>query len=216
MLNSLIQLLLSAIPVASCNAHGALRACTVREIRAWLVMGTALVLGGCNTYGGFAGADWPMPYHPTTTLGSNGKSVAITVEDRRPYIVSGDKAPTFIGLVRTGVGIPYNTTFEPAEVVAEKIKRDIAAEASAQGYDIGHGDYTMDVVIREFKHDGVTQYSIFHKLEVAVSHGGQERTTTIEDKRSGTIDITGRRWGALLKDYYSTMIRSIVATLEDN
>jgi hypothetical protein len=179
-------------------------------------MGTALVLGGCNTYGGFAGADWPMPYSPTTTIASNGKSVAITVEDRRPYIVSGDKAPTFIGLVRSGFGIPYDTTFQPAEIVAEKIERDIAAEVNARGYDIRQGDYTMDVVIREFRHDGYTQYTIFHNLEVTVSHEGQERTTTIEDKRSGTIDMTGRRWGELLADYYSTMIRSIVATLEDS
>ena len=184
-------------------------------IRTGVTIAAALFLSGCGgmTYGGFFSADWPMPYSATTTLDSNGKSVVITVEDRRPYILSGDKEPTFIGLIRSGGGIPYNTTFEPAEVVAEKIRRDIVAEVSAQGYDIGQGDYTMDVVIREFKHDGVTQYSIFHKLEVAVSHGGQERTPTIEDKRSGTIDITGRRWGALLKDYYSTMIRSIVATL---
>ena len=215
MLSSLVQLLFSAAPVAGCNAHDALRACTVREIRAWLVMGAVLVLGGCNTYMGFAGADWPMPYNPTTTVYSNGKSVTITVEDRRPYIVSGDKAPTFIGFVRAGFGIPYNTTFEPAEVVAHKIKRDIVAEVSAQGYDIGQGDYTMDVVIREFKHDGYSQFTIFHNLEVTVSHEGQERTTTIEDKRSGTLESPDR-WSALLADYYSTMIRSIVATLEDN
>ena len=215
MLSSLVQLLFSAAPVSSCNAHDALRACTVREIRVWLMMGAALVLGGCNTYVGFAGADWPMPYNPTTTGYSNGKSVAITVQDKRPYIVSGDKAPTFIGLVRSPAGIPYNTTFEPAEIVAEKIKRDIAAEVSAQGYAIGQGEYTMDVVIREFKHDGYIQLTIFHNLEVTVSHEGQERTTTIEDKRSGTLDPPDR-WSALLADYYSTMIRSIVATLEDN
>jgi hypothetical protein len=190
----------------------------VRGIWTWVVIAGALFLSGCGglTYAGFAGADWPMPYNPETTLDSNGKSVAITVEDRRPYIVSGDKAPTFIGLVRAGFGIPYNTTFEPVEVVAEKIKRDIAAEASARGYEIGQGDYTMDVLIREFKHDGYTRYTIFHNLEVTVSHEGQERTTTIEDKRSGKIDMSGRRWGALLADYYSTMIQSIVATLENN
>ncbi len=187
-----------------------------RGVRAGVMIAALLLSSGCNTYGGFAGADWPMPYQPTSSLDSNGKGVAITVEDQRPYVVSGDKEPTFIGLVRTGVGIPYNTTFEPAEVVAEKIRRDIAAEASAQGYQIGGDDYAMDVVIREFKHDGVTTFSIFHKLEVSVSHGGQQHATKIEDRRTGQIDASGRRFGALLADYYATMIRSVVATLEDD
>ncbi len=68
-----------------------------------------------------------MPYGPTKTLPSNGRSVAITVEDERPYVLSGDKPPTFIGVVRPYFGIPQDTTFEPAEDVAAKIKRDIAA-----------------------------------------------------------------------------------------
>ena len=99
--------------------------------------------------------------------------------------------------------------------MAQKIKRDIVAEVSAQGYDIGQGDYTMDVVIQEFKHDGYRKYTIRHNLEVTVSHEGQERTTTIEGKRIGRPDLTDQ-WGELLADYYSTMIRSIVATLENN
>jgi hypothetical protein len=185
-------------------------------MRTWSVIAPALFLSGCiNTYGGFAGADWPMPYSPTTPVDRNGKSVAITVEDRRPYVVSGDKAPTFIGIIRAGAGVPWDTTFEPAEPVAQKITRDIVAEARAQGYDIGQGDYTMDVAIREFTHDGYRKYTIRHNLGVTISHEGQERTTTIEDKRIGEPVLTDQ-WRELLADYYSTMIRSIVATLEDN
>jgi hypothetical protein len=187
---------------------------SVSGIRTWGLIVPVLFLGGCiNTYGGFAGADWPMPYDPTPTVGSNGKSVAVTVEDRRPYIVSGDKAPTFIGIMRAGFGNPWDTTLEPAEPVAQKIRRDIVAEVGAQGYDIGQGDYTMDVVIREFTHDGYRKYTIRHSLDVTVSDESQERTTTIEDKRIGRPDLTDQ-WGELLADYYSTMIRSIVATLE--
>ena len=183
-------------------------------IRTWVVITTLLFLSGCNTYR-HANPDWPMPYEPTTTLPSNGKSVSITVEDRRSYIVSGDKAPTFIGFLRGYYGVPNDTTFEPAEVVAEKIKRDIVSEMSAQGYDIGQDDYAMDVVVREFKHDGYKKYTIFHKLEVTVSHEGRIRTTIIEDERSGTIEPADQ-WRVLLADYYNTMIRSIVATLDDD
>ena len=212
MLGSQVRLLFSATPVASCNAHVALRVRTLRAISAWFVLGAALALGGC-TYAGIGGADWPMPYDPTTALDSKGKSVAITVEDQRPYVLAGEKQPTFIGVVRPYLGIAQDTTFEPVEVVADKIRRDIAAEVSAQGYDIGPGGYTMDVAIREFRHDGYTEISIFHELEVTVSHEGQKRTTRIEDKRSGT-PVSG--WAALLSDYYGTMIQSIVATLDAN
>jgi hypothetical protein len=188
----------------------------VRGFRNGVGIAAILFSSGCNTYLGFAGADWPMPYEPTTTVDSNGKTVTITVQDRRPYVVSGDKAPTFIGIIRSGAGIPYNTTFEPADVVAEKIERDITAEVSALGYDIGQGDYTLDVAILEFKHDGYNRYTIYHELEVTVSDEGQERTTMIKDERSGTLGTTGRRWGELLADYYGTMIRSVVATLKDD
>jgi hypothetical protein len=177
----------------------------------WIAM-TTLVLSGC-TYGGIGGADWPMPYTPTTTLASNGRSVAISVEDERPYVLSHEKPPTFIGVVRPYFGIAQDTTFEPTEDVSEKMERDIAAEVSAQGYDIAQGDYTMDVVVREFKHDGWSEITLVHDLEVTISHQGQKRTTTIKDERSGT-PVSG--WSALLEDYYSTMIRSIVSTLEDN
>lgn len=35
------------------------------------------------------------------------KQVALGVQDQRPYVLSGDKSPEFVGLARSGVGIPY-------------------------------------------------------------------------------------------------------------
>ena len=87
---------------------------------AWIA-GTALLLSsGCSTYSGVAGAiDWPIPYTASAPHASNGRSVAISVVDERPYVLSGDKKETFIGFIRSAAGISYNTTFEPAEAVAK-------------------------------------------------------------------------------------------------
>jgi len=35
------------------------------------------------------------------------KAVAVGVDDKRPNVVSGDNTPEWVGVVRSGVGIPY-------------------------------------------------------------------------------------------------------------
>ncbi len=188
-------------------------------IGAWIAGAALLLSSGCSTYSGVAGfIDWPMPYTASAPQASKGRSVAISVVDERPYVLSGDKKETFIGLIRSGVGIPYDTTFEPAEAVAKKVERDIVAEVSARGYEVGPGGRALHVAILEFKHDGYENLWIFHEVKVTVSREGRKDTTTVKDNRS----ICGGLWFRCddsrkaedLGDYYGTMIRSIVATLD--
>jgi hypothetical protein len=190
-------------------------------IGAWIAGAALLLSSGFSTYSGVAGAiDWPMPYTASAPHASNGRSVAISVVDKRPYVLSGDKNETFIGFIRSGFGVPYNTTFEPAEAVAEKVERDIIAEMSARGYEVGPEGRAMHVVILEFKHDGYENLWIFHEVDVTVYREGQKDTTTVKDKRS----ICGGLWSRCddsrkaeeLENYYGTMIRSIAATLESD
>ena len=42
--------------------------------------------------------------------------VAVAVHDRRPYVVSGDKAGNFVGLQRAGFGNPYDVRPNPQNV----------------------------------------------------------------------------------------------------
>ena len=142
---------------------------------AWIAGAALLLSSGCSTYSGVAGAiDWPMPYTASPPHASNGESVAISVVDERSYVLSGDKKETFIGFIRSGFGIPYDTTFEPAEAVAEKVERDIVAEVSARGYGVGPEGRALRVAILEFKHDGYENLWIFHEVEVTVSREGRK------------------------------------------
>jgi len=161
-----------------------------------------------------------MPYTPSARQASNGGSVSISVVDKRPYVLSGDKKETFIGLIRSAAGIPYDTTFEPAEAVATKVERDLTAEASARGYDVKPGRSSLDVEILEFKHDGYENLWVFHEEEVTVSSEGRRVETTVKDKRSlcggGWFRCDDSRKAEDLADYYGTMIQSIVGALDKN
>jgi hypothetical protein len=60
----------------------------------------AAVLGGCAT---------PIERNDATPklYASPEKSIALTVLEARPYVVSGNKTPKFEGIVRGGFGIPH-------------------------------------------------------------------------------------------------------------
>lgn len=66
--------------------------------RLLFVMLTIIALGGCaigNQYS-YRDSDLAIPV-------SGDDSIGLTVVDRRPYVLSGDKPASFIGLQRGGV-----------------------------------------------------------------------------------------------------------------
>ncbi|MEA3644206.1 MAG: hypothetical protein VBE63_30420, partial [Lamprobacter sp.] len=61
--------------------------------RLLVLVGAALILGGCaigNTY------EYRLPRMPLPVEGNS--SIGLAVTDLRPYILSGDKEPDFVGL----------------------------------------------------------------------------------------------------------------------
>jgi len=81
------------------------------DIGPWIAGAALLLSSGCSTYSGVAGfVDWPVPYTASIPQPSKGRSVAISVVDERPYVLSGAKQETFIGFIRTGVGIQLSGT----------------------------------------------------------------------------------------------------------
>ena len=75
--------------------------------RLWMIMlfASVLLLNACavgNKY------DYRIPSMPLPVKGSGG--VGLVVSDERPYILSGDKAPNFVGLQRGGFGNPFDVT----------------------------------------------------------------------------------------------------------
>ena len=59
--------------------------------------------------------------------------LAVAVQDRRPYVVSGQKKPTFVGLQRGGWGNPFDVTTESGAPLADDMQRTIVGALERAG-----------------------------------------------------------------------------------
>jgi hypothetical protein len=92
------------------------------RLGASIVLGVALALGasGC-----VSGADYRgVELNPTLSLSRTG-TVAVCVHDRRPYVVSGEVDPNYVGILRTGLGIPSTWTTASELPLAEDMAHSI-------------------------------------------------------------------------------------------
>jgi len=64
---------------------------------------TAFVLSACAV-----GNTYEYRNAPPNLTASASRGISVGVLDRRPYVVSGNKAPSFVGLQRGGYGNPWN------------------------------------------------------------------------------------------------------------
>ena len=61
-------------------------------------------------------------------------SVSVATHDQREYVVSGAKAPQFIGLQRGGFGNPFNVSTQSNRPLADDITDNITASLSQKGF----------------------------------------------------------------------------------
>ncbi|WP_054774832.1 hypothetical protein [Methylogaea oryzae] len=66
----------------------------------------------------YAGASLTLPY--------TGAPLVVGVQDRRPYIVSHNKSPDFVGLQRAAVGIPYDIHTASGAPLADDMAKTLA------------------------------------------------------------------------------------------
>lgn len=62
------------------------------------------------------------------------KTIAVASKDSRPYVVSGTKASTFVGLMRSLYGIPYNVHTTSGNPFADDINSAVAQSLRDKGY----------------------------------------------------------------------------------
>ena len=97
-----------------------------------LVIAAAFVaLGGCaigNKY------DYEVASIELPVVGTN--EIGVAVVDRRPYVVSGDKQPDFVGLQRGGFGNPFDVTTKSGKPMAADMQVALARELEDQGYKV--------------------------------------------------------------------------------
>lgn len=91
----------------------------------------ALVLSGCAVGNKYNYRDTDI-----AVRAEGSGPIGLTVLDRRPYVLSGDKSPAFVGLQRGGFGNPFNVTTESGKSLADEIQSAMSSALSGRGYKV--------------------------------------------------------------------------------
>ena len=63
----------------------------------------------------------------------NNTNFKVAVQDRRPYVLNGDKADTFVGIARTGIGTPLDVNTTSGKPFAEDVSKSIKFAFESRG-----------------------------------------------------------------------------------
>jgi hypothetical protein len=184
--------------------------------RAFLSAGVTccvLWLGGC-----VVGQSLPAGYQatPAAPIGE-GTYLSVEVHDERPYVLSGDKPPYFIGKYRAGFGNPWDVTTEGQQPLAGVIERDLSADLRALGYSVvstAEAQRRLDVAIMDWNFDAMINGKFWYEFRLRVLDAAG--TLLTEDTVTDASFIEGSFWtgakGAFEKqmpDLYAGAIRKI-------
>jgi hypothetical protein len=141
----------------------------------------------------------------------------VEVEDRRPFVVDGDKDPYYIGHYRGGFGNPWDVTTASDRALAEIMQEDLVQELAALGFPGGAAspDRSLLIEIRDFKFDSYVNGEFWYELEVTVFDENKNQLASSSLKDDAVID--GSAWagakGAMeeeIRQLYALMLRAII------
>jgi hypothetical protein len=119
---------------------------------------------------------------------SGTDQVAVATHDQRPYVLSGNKTPQFVGLMRGGYGNPFDVTTENARSLAEAMTQAIANSLSQKGFRsipvavaapetagtvreklaLAGGERAVLLTLREWKSDTYVNTTILYDVTLSV------------------------------------------------
>lgn len=65
---------------------------------------------------------------------SGSKSLAIATHDQRPYILSSEKSPDYVGKMRGGYGNPFDVGTESGKPMSDDMSQSISSSLSKKGF----------------------------------------------------------------------------------
>ncbi|MBS0592732.1 MAG: hypothetical protein JSR84_04600 [Proteobacteria bacterium] len=184
-------------------------------------------LGGC-AFGqkvGYSGVKADIEAQGTST-------VSVATHDQRPYVVSGNKKPTFVGLSRGGFGNPFDVNTVSGAPLADDFSNSISTSLAARGFktSVVHlaadespravkealktpADRVVLVTLHEWKSDTFVHTKLIWNVTVAVYvHDGHELASVPfqgEEPIGGTVQAAFTR---KLEEWFSDA--KIVAALK--
>lgn len=132
-----------------------------------VVAALLFALGGCavgNRYD-YGNAISGLPVSGSGTL-------AVSVVDARPYVVSGDKKPDFVGLQRGGFGNPFDVRTGSGRPLADEMRDSIAKALQQQGFAVVGGTEAaprkLELRVFEWKTDVMMKMKTSYDLQLSV------------------------------------------------
>src|SRR5262245_44940355 len=101
----------------------------VVSMRVCVILATLHLLAACAV-GNKHSYHAEVAYVPETGSGP----VSLATHDQRPYVISGKKAPEFVGVSRGGYGNPFDVTTENGRPLAEAMTQAVANTLSQKGF----------------------------------------------------------------------------------
>lgn len=176
----------------------------MRKLGLGLACLIGMALGGCaignqHQYNGV---------QPDLTVVSK-HSVALAVVDRRPYVVSGDKDPDFVGLQRGGFGNPFDVTTASRQALADDFAGDIVAALKKRGLPaesvtvkagtkpaevmqalIAKGkDRALTIELTQWKSDTYTNTALLYNVQASVFDATGRQSASVA--KQGDQDLGG-------------------------
>jgi hypothetical protein len=140
--------------------------------------------------------------------------VAVVVQDVRPYILTKEKTPDFVGIQRGGFGNPFDVTTESGRPLADDFSSSIADALSRKGFKATQarapaGKTELDarsvaadtkasrvalVTIHEWKSDTYMNTALIHEVTLRILD--PSGATLANSRISGRDNLGGSAWNA--------------------
>ena len=167
----------------------------------------AAALGGCAFGRTYSYADAPVRLQSVSSTGS----VAVGVQDARPYVLSGSKTDHFVGLMRGGFGNPFDVNTQSGGPLAVEIRdaivralkaRSIAAEPVAiptsdtpggakRRLEQTKARRLVLVTLREWKSDSMINSDLHYDATLAIFDDGGNQLATSSIKGMDNLGNLG-------------------------
>ena len=182
--------------------------CTIsRWTRLHVIAIAALVLGGC-AFGS------KMSFNKTEVIVPPvSEEVVVAVWDARPYVLSGDKTPQWVGLQRAGFGIPYGvhtssgaplrkefsdavvSSFTKAGSVARGVDvPDRTPDAASVARFVPSTGKTVLLEVAQWKTDTMVDVNFAYDLRLSVWNNGKQ---IAEERIKGDEKLDGSTWNPI-------------------
>lgn len=176
-------------------------------------VGTVALLATTILGGGGCAIGVKHRYHDTVAdvAASGSTAVAVATVDQRNYVLTKNKAPSFVGLSRGGYGNPFDVTTESGQPLSTDFTTSICGSLDRRGFhskalaspppnaaptavvaDAGGAPRVVLVNIREWKSDTMQSTSLLYDVTLDVLDGTGK--SLAQSRIDGKDDLGGSAW----------------------